>query len=241
MAEPGESGRGSTLFGRLPLPRVERWSRLDAILRAWFPAAAGQTAFDAADLHAAEARLRLQAPCALREWYERTAARTEVWSLQDRLLSPDQWYVESGVLVFVVENQGVVRWGIRVSDTATDDPAVMVSDPDGGQEWLLAGATTSAFAIQFAVLNAKWSDAIAHRANGAGSDELFAAIAERYPRLPFPDLNWPTSPTRLYGHDDLILENSADTWLWVSARTDAALDEIADLARATGAAWEDMC
>ena len=42
------------------------------------------------------------------------------------MLPPGEVSVEGGVLVFYVENQSVVRWGIRLSELGVDDPPVVV-------------------------------------------------------------------------------------------------------------------
>lgn len=41
----------------------------------------------------------------------------------NRLLPPDEWFVDAGRLVFLEENQTVVFWGVPVA-AADDDPAV---------------------------------------------------------------------------------------------------------------------
>jgi hypothetical protein len=224
----------------LPENRDERWVLLDEILDAWLPESPTASGIDAAELDAAERRLGLSLPPALREWYARHGARSDIWSLQDKLWVPAEIRVEDGVLTFAIENQGVVRWGIRLDDLLDEDPVVVVSDPSGKGGWLVESESTSGFALQFALLNAKWSGAVRHRANGQGTDEAFQAIARAYPRLPFPDMHWPAYPTRVYGHDDVLIEAEAETWLWVTGRTRRALDEVDALVRGTGMAWEDL-
>lgn len=173
-------------------------------------------------------------PAALREWYLGFGARGDVWALQDELVGPDRLDVDDDVLVFAVENQGVVQWGLRVDEG--DDPPVMVSEEEG---WVVESPTTSAFALHFALLNVKWSKAVAYRANGQAPDEALAAIAERLPRLPFQELHWPAWPTRFFGTDDVLVETNGDSWIWVSARTAEALREVDRIVRDAGMAeWE---
>lgn len=150
---------------------------------------------------------------------------------------PHELAVDHDVLIFCIENQGVVRWGIRLEDLAADDPPVIVSDPAGGKAWFIESPTTSAFAIQFALLNAKWC--AAHGANGQGTDEAFAAIERCYARLPFADMHWPASPTRFYGSDQLLIETNGNTWIWASARSEQALGQVDSIVRAAGMdGWE---
>jgi hypothetical protein len=227
------------LISELPASRSDRWKLLDAFLERWFTAPRGHQGVGASELRLAEQRLGLSLPAAFREWYERYAARENVWSLQDTLRTPHQLNVEHGALVFCVENQSVVQWGIQLEELTREDPPVVVSDPAGGTTWLVESPSTSAFAATFAVMNVKWSEAVRYRANGAGTAEAFVAIEERYSRLPFQDLNWPAWPTRFYGSDDLVLETHADSWIWASARSRSALAELDAIVRAAGMdAWE---
>jgi hypothetical protein len=225
----------------LPRSRHERWTLLGGLLERWFPEQRAKHGVDASELALAERRLGFALPTAFHEWYERYGARRDVWSVQDTLWMPHDLGVVGGVLTFCIENQGVVRWGIRLDDMAAEDPPVVVSDPAGSKTWLVESPTTSAFAVQLAVLNAKWSGAVRYRANGQGTDEAFAAIERSYARLPFPDLNWPAWPTQFYGREDLIIETNAQTWIWATARSHSALADVDDVVREAGMdTWESF-
>ncbi len=223
----------------LPDLRADRWRLLEGAVGRWFlvpPVAAWGV--DMAQLDAAQRRLGLRLPPAVREWFERFGALADVWSLQDQLLAPDEFFVKNDVLALCVENQGVVEWGVRVSDLALDDPPVVVSDPSGAKGWLVEADTTSRFALMSAATNAKWSDGVGFRANGQLTDVALAAIRCRYERLPFGDQTWPTFPSRLYGGDDLVVETHGDTWLWVASLSQANLAEVDALVVRAGMEWE---
>jgi hypothetical protein len=222
----------------LPPSREERWALLDAFLAAWFPESPTPTGLDFADLETAERRLALRFPPALREWYGLYGARTDVWSLQDELWLPRRIRVEEDVLTFCTENQGVVRWGIRVDDLHLEDPPVLVSEPGATGQWIVESESTTAFALQFAVRNAKWSRRVRHRANGEATQPAIQAIERIYRRLPFPDAHWPVFPTRFYAGEDVLIEVNAETWLWVTALSRAALDRVDSVVRAAGGSWE---
>jgi hypothetical protein len=115
-----------------------------------------------------------------------------------------------------------------------------VLPPRRAGNWIVESESTSAFAIHFALCNAKWSSALACSADGPATDETLRAVEGRYPRLPFADMHWPARPTRLYGEDDLIIESQAETWLWVSARTSRAFQEAEQILRAAGMPWEKV-
>jgi hypothetical protein len=53
----------------------------------------------------------------------------------------------SGNLIFIRENQAVVRWGTRLDDLGQPDPPVVVSDARGTDIWSIEGRTVSEFAI----------------------------------------------------------------------------------------------
>lgn len=172
----------------LPVDREARWALLGKLLDHWFRASPNPAGVPVTDLVLAEKRLGRSLPPALCEFYARYGARKDIWGPQDSLYTPEQLRIERDVLILCVENQGVVEWGIRVQDLALEDPPVVVSDSQGDKAWLVESATTSGFAIQFALMSVKW--AAPHSANGQGTDEAFAAIERRYARLPF-ELHWP--------------------------------------------------
>lgn len=229
------------MFGaELPVERSARWNILDRFLGQWWQAPpAGQGGVSALDLTRAEKRLGLVLPPAFCEWYACCGARQDVWSVQDSLFTPRELRLDRDVLLFAAENRGVVGWGIRLEDLGADDPPVVVSDHKGGHTWFIESPTTSGFALQFAVLNVKRSPGARYSANGQAVIDALLAIDDSYPRLPFPELHWPSWPTRLYGDDDIVIETQAETWIWASARSREALSRVDALVRRAGMnAWE---
>ena len=79
-------------------------------------------------LKQAEARLGRHLPRMLRDFALRFGWEGPLAVAQERLRSPDSWRLQGGALVFCVENQGVVLWGIAKKDLACDDPPVQVAD-----------------------------------------------------------------------------------------------------------------
>ncbi len=224
--------------GSLPRSRADRWRLLDEMIGRWFPVEDERAGIPPEELDRAENRLGVRLPAAFREWHERyggLAAR--VWSLQDSFLPPSGLVIEHDALVFCRENQGVVQWGIGLDELSSEDPAVLLSSTSG-RDWAVEADSTSGFALQFAALNAKFSSMPFYFANGEATEEACRAVDNALPRLPLPDLHWPVAPTRFYGHDDLLVENEADTWLWVTARTRHAFETIDSIAQATGVTWE---
>ena len=75
-------------------------------------------------LERAEERLGLRLPLALREYYLALGALAELNQAHNRLLGPGKWFVDAGKLVFLVENQAVVYWGVEATDQPQADPPV---------------------------------------------------------------------------------------------------------------------
>lgn len=151
---------------------------------------------------------------------------------------PKQLRVERDTLLFCVENQSVVVWGIRLDDLSLADPPVVVSDPDGGKGWFVESRTFSEFALQFVLMNVKWSERI-RSSNGSCTKTAFIAVDQAYKRLPVGEMQWPAWPTRFYGNAEIVFETNGDTWIWASARSRQALDQLDSLVRASGMdTWE---
>ena len=67
-------------------------------------------------MQTAERTLGFAIPEALAEWYLASGKRRSVWSRQDDFLPPDQLRMHNDALIFYVENQGVVQWGIPADE-----------------------------------------------------------------------------------------------------------------------------
>ena len=78
---------------------------------------------EAKKIGAAELRLRLKLPPALRAYYE-IAGGLELNTRHNRLYAPQDLIVESGKLVFMEENQAVVFWGMDLRSLKQPDPEV---------------------------------------------------------------------------------------------------------------------
>ena len=61
-------------------------------------------------------------PRVLREFGLRFGWQGRLARACETLLAPNAWRLQGGALVFCVENQGVVVWGLRRADLAQDDP-----------------------------------------------------------------------------------------------------------------------
>jgi hypothetical protein len=82
-------------------------------------------------LTANEQRLGVRLPQALRCYYATDGNMRQLNQAYNRLLAPASWRLDRQVLVFLSENQGAVKWGVKAGKVRRDDPAVLYTAADG--------------------------------------------------------------------------------------------------------------
>ncbi|MCP5119835.1 MAG: SMI1/KNR4 family protein, partial [bacterium] len=225
-------------FIAIPAQRAERWEILRAAVGQWYEPLGPEHGVSQAELDEAEARLGAPLPRALREWYALAGARDDIWSRQDHLLLPRAVQISDGYLVFLIENQSVVDWGIREAACGLEDPPVFVSSADDSGQWIQENPSVSEFALQFLASCVKWSSS-RWWATGWVGREVVAAIKSEYPRLSFPTWHWP-GEADYFGYRDIIAETVTDApgaWLTVTTRTAVAAAELQQLLRPHDVEW----
>jgi len=228
------------LFGTLPVQREQRWDLLKHFFAGWFGELGPPDSCTPQSICAAEKRLQLALPVALREWYALAGRRKSVWSCQDHFLEPEELRIEGDKLVICIEAQAVVKWAIPLLSLSDNDPAVLISDQGQSKGWIEETPSVSVFALSKMLLDVKFSDGAAFSANGQATDESLAAIARTYTKLDFPDLSCPAQPTRVFGNADLIIETDGETWVWVSGRSRVTFCPAIDLIAGAGVRWEQV-
>ena len=186
----------------LPVDRSERWTLLDSLIARWHPAAAEPSGFTPGELRLMEASRGFPIPTALAEWYESSGKRRSVWSRQDEFLPADKLYLHNDALIFYVENQGVVRWGIPTADLVADDPPVVVESVDNADQWIPQATNLSKFAIYMFAYTLAFAEGDSW-VYGYAKPTLAQLIPNRFPAFEFPDTWW--TETRLFGYDDLVV------------------------------------
>jgi hypothetical protein len=83
----------------------------------------------------AEKQLRRSLPRTLRDFGLCFGWNGPLASARETLLPPNKWRIRGGALVFCVENQGVVLWGIRQADLGKKDPPVKVAENREPYKW----------------------------------------------------------------------------------------------------------
>lgn len=115
-----------------PRDRTLAWWFITGFAAYWGRPLGAGDGWDPAVVDAAERRLGLTLPAALREAYQLFGRRDDLTSNQDRLLPPDELYVWDGALVYREENQGCAHWGIPLADF--DERADAVGEDAVGED-----------------------------------------------------------------------------------------------------------
>ncbi|MEV4332826.1 SMI1/KNR4 family protein [Streptomyces sp. NPDC049597] len=184
------------------------------------------------DLAAAEERLGLRLPAALREAYALLGRREDLTGNHDTLRAPQELEVDEAgeALVFRDENQGAARWGILLADLAQEDPAVRIrpdladKSREKWEDWL---ARTSLAFVEIVLSESLHApDDLVDVLDGL--DEQDAEELEQHGvRLPFPPYPPGEEPgTRWFLRDDVLLREDAGAWLMARGRTEKVLDAV---------------
>ena len=96
---------------------------------------------------AAERKLKLKIPTALREYYA-VAGRLPLNKEHNRLYSPGKLKILAGKLVFMEENQNVVFWGMDLGSLRESDPEVFQANNEESIVWHSEGLAFSDFIIK---------------------------------------------------------------------------------------------
>ena len=71
-----------------------------------------------------ERRLGIKFPKALRKYYQELGKHFKLNQSHNNLISLEKLEVYDNYLVFLIENQGVVHWGIKIEDIDNFNPKV---------------------------------------------------------------------------------------------------------------------
>ncbi|GIF97539.1 hypothetical protein [Catellatospora citrea] len=179
-------------------------------------------------LQAAERRLGIELPAALREAYRLFGRRRDLTSAQDRLLSPDQLRCDAdNVLVFRVEAQHCASWGVPAEAVDRDDPPVLVNT---GDRWVPYTDRLSIALVEMVLSEAMFSGDEGCVDNRDLDDAASEAILAMFERLPLPDFPFWAGmdgpPVRWFAGPDVLLRDDGGTWLWIHGRTPAAVQAV---------------
>jgi hypothetical protein len=111
--------------------RAAAWRFIGEFANSWLrPLGPGDGVSDV-DLDAAQTRLGVRLPAAVREAYRMFGRRDDLTNANGTLLPPARldYDVARQLLVFRAANQGVEYYAVSLADPANEDPPVMVSQP----------------------------------------------------------------------------------------------------------------
>ena len=187
------------------------------------------------ELVAAEARLGLRLPAALRTTYRLVGLREALVRTQDYLLEPSRLHLVDAnrMLVFRIENQNVTQWAVPVDALDLDDPPVLfrldeLSTGDGGWARFMDRLSLACFEM---VLSECLFSGANDLCDNRELDEAAVDELERgFGRLALPDYPlWAArdgSPVRWFGSGEVILREDGRQWLWARAKTPEALQRL---------------
>jgi len=209
--------------------RQDRWSLLTDFVAEWHTPLQEGDGYSAAELDAAEQRLGLNLPLALREWYQLAGKRTDLFAIDPYdFTSPHELSTEEDdheVLRLFSETQAIVDWGIRQQDLMQDDPPVYNENSYASEEFLRSNETFSEFILQVIVHQTACFTEIG--GNASGKENTAGIVIANFQPLGLPLWHWPSYPAQLYGGDDVLIELDRDDkgycWVWVAARSEATL------------------
>jgi hypothetical protein len=209
--------------------RAGAWQFIRDFAGSWRSPLAHGDGYGEADIGAAEQRLAVRFPAAVREAYQLLGRRADLTSNQDDLFDPARLHLDGGgqVLVFRRENQCCAQWGVRLDQPGDPDPPVVAEVMEDGRG---LGWTPYLDRFSLACVEIVLSESLF---TGAGLDDskplddaALTSLERDFTQLALPAYPLWTGPPviRWFAGPDVILRADGDAWVWVRARTAAALD-----------------
>jgi hypothetical protein len=201
----------------------------------WLAPSAVGDGYTEAELAAAEARLGVRLPSALRTAYRLFGCRDDLTRTQDYLWEPSRLYLddEDRVLVFRTENQNVTWWGVPVHSLHLEDPPVVFRlDGLGGaaRGWGRWFDRLSLACIEMVLSECLMSGEVDLCDNRDLDDDAVTVLERSFSPIGLPDYPvWSVPdgpPVRWFGDADVLLRDDGRQWVWVRARTHDALERV---------------
>jgi hypothetical protein len=172
----------------------------------------------------AEHRLGIRLPDALREYYLLAGRFDRFNRAHNRLLRPEQWSIDNGKVVFLVENQAVIIWGVEATGSPPADPPVFqaVNEPGVPSRWELEHERCSEFLLVELHLQAVWGGL-----DHLGMGEITPDVLERF--LSTWLFAGRVQDVRAYYRDGsavCVLEDEGKSQLYVGGRTEREFEAI---------------
>ncbi|MEY2242383.1 SMI1/KNR4 family protein [Streptomyces sp. BF23-18] len=211
--------------------REAAWWFVRDFTHAWAEPLTVGDGFTEENLARAEERLGVSLPTALDEMYRLLGRRQDLTSNHDRLLHPDQLYIDarSETLVFREENQGACSWGVLLKDLDQTDPAVHVlSDLTDrqAQRWEPWMERLSWMAVEMVLAESLHAPQHLSDFLYEPDPEYTRILEESCEQLPFPTYTARGfEGTRWFLGADVLLRDE-EGYVPVRARTEEALEAV---------------
>lgn len=200
----------------------------------WFGPLAEADGCEPYEIEDVERKIGFSLPPALRWVYSKLGRRDDLLRRQDPLQEIENLGTDEDVLVFRTENQRCALWGVRGSDVGQEDPAVVWKNPQDGDN---ARWESYQDRLSAAVLELIFSESMFSHGRNVLHCEIEEGVLPDLPKefeaLPGLDhVFWPIPEgpaVRWFGTTDALLRSDGETWLWLYARTPAALDHARGL------------
>lgn len=176
--------------------------------------------------------LGLRLPASMVTFYRLLGRRIDLTRNQDTLIFLQSLRVVDGSLVYRIENQACVSWGVRVADLELADPPVVFCEGYGeGKPWRPFLDSFSLAVVEMVLAESLAGRAGVHANLPVDDDAQIARLEAVCERLPFPDYPawWqPEVPqaARWFTMPGVLIREDSRTWLWVLARDSASLDRL---------------
>jgi hypothetical protein len=211
--------------------RQGAWRFIRRFTQSWLTPLTDEDGWTEDDLRAAERRLGLRLPPAIREAYALFGRRQDLTSVQDRLLDPDQLELDvtGEVLIYRVENQSVAVWGVPLAAMEQPDPPVVMARNFEDVSWEPFLERFSVGCMEMVLSESLFSAPVELSDNRELDPATAGLVGQLFARLAMPDYPmWalPGGSVRWFVGPEVLLCDFAGTWLWVRARTTGALDAV---------------
>lgn len=211
--------------------RHEAWDFIRALAADWSRPLDDQDGCTEAELADAESRLGRRLPPAVIEAYRLVGRRDDLTRTQDRLLRPAELKVEDDRwLVYRYENQGCALWAVDLARPDDTDPPTWWRNPTtASSAWRPFLDRFSQACVEM-VLSEHLIGAPGWHDNRQLDAPSLGALEAWYQPLGFPEYEFwalpDRPPVRWFTADDVLLREDGRDWLWVIARTEAALNQV---------------
>ncbi|MFD0019812.1 SMI1/KNR4 family protein [Streptomyces sp. NPDC058382] len=212
------------------------WEFVRGFAENWSAALSDGDGWAEADLAAAEERLGIRLPLALREAYLLFGRRQDITSNHDVLLGPSQLHVDEAeeALVFRHENQGAASWGILLDELSAEDPAVFVradladKSAECWERWL---ERLSLCFVEIVLSESLQADDGLCDFLGDFDHHGVEVLEQNCARLPLPECSTAEQEgaVRWFLGRDVLLRDDDGACLLARGRTQSALDGIREL------------